>query len=159
MSRDTCSTPEVYEHLKSGAADPRWWLPCLPDRFANVRFLSLVRNLLVREESGTLHLLDGIPRSWLADGKCVEITRAPTHFGPVSLKLTSRAARGEVCCEVCLPERAPPDKAVLRLQHPTSSPLTRLTIDGQSWSDFDAKGEIVRLPTQARKVVVVATYR
>jgi hypothetical protein len=158
MSRDTCSTPEVYEEMKTGGTSPRWWGPCLPDRFSNSRFLSLVRNLLVREESDTLLLLDGVPRLWLAEGKCVEIVAAPTHFGPVSLKATSHAAQGEICCEIRMPERNPPGKAVLRLRHPTRSPLKHVTINGQPWSDFDASRELVRLPTQTRKLVIVATY-
>ncbi len=113
MSRDTCSTPEVYEEMKTGGTSPRWWVPCLPDRFSNSRFLRLVRNLLVREESDTLFLLDGVPRSWLAEGKCVEIVAAPTRFGPVSMKATSRAGQGEICCEIRMPERNPPGNLVL----------------------------------------------
>jgi len=159
MSRDTCSAPEVYEEIKTGGTNPRWWWPCLPDRFANVRFLSLARNLLVREESGTLHLLDGTPRSWLADGKGVEIISAPTHFGPISLKAISQAAQGEIRCEVHLPDKVHLDKVVLRLRHPNAAPLKQVTINKQPWSDFDAKRGVVRLPTQKQKLVIVAMYR
>lgn len=159
MSRDTCSTPEVYDGLKTGAANPSWWVPCLPDRFSNVRYLSLVRHLLVREEGDVLHLLDGTPRSWLADGKEVEIAGAPTHFGPASLKATSRAARGEICCEIRLPQRSPPKKAVLRLRHPGSLPLKRVTVNGQPWPDFDAKQGLIRLPDKQQELVVAAIYR
>ena len=40
MSRDTASTPEVAPEVKTGGTNPRWWTPCLPDRFANARFLA-----------------------------------------------------------------------------------------------------------------------
>jgi len=159
MSRDTCSTPEVYEEIKSGGTSPRWWVPCLPDRFCNVRFLSLVRNLLVREESGGLYLLDGTPRAWLADGKRIEIAGAPTHFGPVSLEAVSRAGQGEIRCDISVPNRAQPAQVVLRLRHPDASPLKRVTINGQPWADFDAKRELVRLPVGPQKLTVVASYR
>jgi hypothetical protein len=159
MSRDTCSTPEVYADLKTGGAQPRWWMPCLPDRFSNVRFLSLVRRFLVREESDTLYLLDGAARPWLFDGQEVEIVGAPTHFGPVSLKATSRVSQGEICCEIRLPARHPPGKAVLRLRHPSSARLKRVSINAQPWSGFDANQELVRLPVQERKIVVVASYQ
>jgi hypothetical protein len=159
MSRDTCSTPEVYEEIKSGGTTPRWFSPCLPDRFCNVRFLSLVRNLAVREESDMLYLLDGIPRAWLADGKHVEIARAPTHFGPVSLQGASLTRQGEIRCEVCLPHRAPPAHAILRLRHPDASPLKRVTINGKPWSDFNASEERVNLPVQRGTLVIVAAYR
>jgi hypothetical protein len=159
MSRDTCSTPEVYEEVKTGGASPRWWGPCLPDRFCNIRFLSLVRNLLVREESGGLSLLDGIPRAWLADGKRIEVGAAPTHFGPMSLQTSSRTSQGEIRCDVSLPARSAPAHVVLRLRHPDSTPLNRVTINGQPWTDFDAKREIIRLPAGQAKVAIVAGYR
>lgn len=158
MSRDTFSTPEVYPNVKTGAGDPTWFSPCLPDRFCNVRFLGLVRNLLVREEPETLCLLDGVPRAWLADGQSVEIVAAPTHFGPVSFKATSRAGQGEIRCEIGLPDRTPCGKATLRLRHPTSARLKRVTVNGQPWFDFDADRELVRLPVQIQKLNIVAFY-
>lgn len=159
MARDTFSTPEVYAEVKTGGTEPKWWFPCLPDRLSNVRYLSLVRNLLVREESNTLLLLDGIPRAWLAEGQGVEIVKAPTHFGPVSLKAASHAGKTEIRCEILLPDRMPPGKVVLRLRHPDGARLKRVTIDAQPWSDFDAGRELVRLPTRNQRLVVVASYR
>ena len=159
MSRDTCSTPEGYMEVKTGGVQPQWWIPCLPDRFANSRYLMLVRNLMVREDAGTLYLLDATPRQWLEDGKSVEITSAPSYFGPVTLKVTSRAGQGEIHCELRLPENAPCDQVFLRLRHPTSATLKSVTIDGKPWSDFDAKRERIRLPKSASKVVLVARYQ
>jgi hypothetical protein len=156
MSRETASTPEGYGEVKTGGSVPMWWWPCLPDRFANSRYLNLVRNLLVREEAGVLHLLDGTPRSWLADGAGIEITDAPTYFGPLTLKAVSHAAEGEIRCELRLPDKLPFQQAVLRLRRPGGTPLTSVEVNGQPWTDFDPQQGLVRLPAQPKNVVLVA---
>jgi len=57
-----------------------------------------------------------------------------------------------------MPERNPPGKALLGLRPPTRSPLKRVRVNGQPWSDVHASHELVRLPAQARKLLIVATY-
>jgi hypothetical protein len=158
MSRDTASTPEVYAEVKTGGTSPHWWTPCLPDRFANCRFLALVRNLLVREEGGSLYLLDGVPRRWLEDGQGVEIVNAPTYFGELSLKATYRADVGEIHCTVRLPSRSLAAQTMLRLRHPTAAVLKSVTINGQPWTDFDAGRERIRLPQTPEEILVTARY-
>jgi hypothetical protein len=55
------------------------------------RFLYRLRDVLVREEYDTLWLAAGTPRRWLAPGQKVEVSGAPTYFGPVSYRIEAGA--------------------------------------------------------------------
>jgi len=59
----------------------------MPHNWASAEFIRMTRNLLVLERGDELHLLEGIPRSWLAPGALTELRDIATDFGPVSLKL------------------------------------------------------------------------
>lgn len=82
------------------AASPTWCWPeaihpvsgggCMGDGdhgWAAAEFLSLVRDLLVRETPGGLLLLDGVPPEWLRPGKSLSIHGAPTDHGTVDLEV------------------------------------------------------------------------
>ena len=64
------------------------------------------------------------PRRWLEDGKTLKVERAPTAFGPVSVRVQSRLSQGEVIAEVDLPARNPPKQTLLRLRVPDGWRLT-----------------------------------
>ena len=59
----------------------------MPHNWASAEFIRLTRNLLVLERGRELHLLEGIPRTWLAAGAVTELKDIATDFGPVSMKL------------------------------------------------------------------------
>jgi len=76
--------PEAFHPERGGVmgdGDHAW---------AAAEFVMLARNLLVREEGGTLHLFNGTDRRWWSGETLVE--RLPTRFGPVRLM----AGSGEV---------------------------------------------------------------
>jgi hypothetical protein len=96
-----------------------------PNSAANAHFLSMLRYLLVQDwdldDDGrpeTLRLGFASPRRWLDDGKGYEVRQAPSAFGPLSLKMSSRLGRGEVMAEVELPKRYPPKRTLLRARVP-----------------------------------------
>ena len=62
-------------------------------------FLMQTRWMLYMEEGSTLHLLPGIPRAWLEDGKRIAVKNAPTCFGPLSYEVSSQLAKGVVAAE------------------------------------------------------------
>jgi len=55
-----------------------------------------LRLMFVREQGNELYLGQGIPRYWLAGGRSVGIDRAATHFGPMSLTISSNADAPEI---------------------------------------------------------------
>jgi hypothetical protein len=110
---------------------------CPPNSASNAEWLSVLRHLLVQDldldEDGqpeTLRWLFGTPRRWLEDGKTIKLERAPTAFGPVSLKVESRLSRGEVLCELEMPGRNPPAHSWLRLRLPEGWRVVSATSGG-----------------------------
>jgi len=50
-------------------------------------YRNLLRNMMLREERDTLHLLSAVSPEWIGAGKRIAVSRAPTEFGPVSFTL------------------------------------------------------------------------
>ncbi len=118
-----------------------------------------LRLMFVREAGGDLYLGQAIPRYWLADGKSVGIERAATYFGPMSLRIVSQAARGEIRATVTPPSRNRPRTIYVRLRHPDEKPMRSVTVNGTPCDTFDAKKEWVVLPGTAEGVQeIVAKY-
>src|SRR3954468_4332095 len=85
-----------------------------PNSASNAMFLTTLRTLLVQDfdldDDGrpeTLRLLYGAPGRWLENGAVLEFDRAPTAFGPVSLRAESRLGAGEVRLVLEGPPRRP----------------------------------------------------
>ena len=107
------------------------FLYCPPNSAANAHFLSMLRNLLVQDcdldDDGrpeTLRLLFATPKRWLEDGKEIKVERAPTAFGPVSLRVQSWLSQGELLADLDLPTRNIPRQTLLRLRLPDGWRLT-----------------------------------
>ena len=112
-------TPNTFvsgEGCSLSAADPGGrFLYCPPNSAANAHFLSMLRNLLVQDwdldddgQPETLRLLFATPKRWLEDGKTLTVERAPTAFGPVSVRVQSKLAQGELVADLDLPTRNTP---------------------------------------------------
>ncbi|MBI5772807.1 MAG: hypothetical protein HZA89_03570 [Verrucomicrobia bacterium] len=119
---------------------------CPPNSAGNAHFLAMLRHLLVQDfdldgdgEPETLRLLFGTSRRWLEDGKKITVERAPTAFGPVSVRVESRLQRGEVLAQVELPARHEPRKTLLRLRVPDGWRVTTAETGGRKL-DVDASG-------------------
>lgn len=106
-----------------------------------------------------LYLGQAIPRYWLGDGKSIGIDKAATHFGPMSLRITSQVGQGKITAKLDPPTRNRPKTIYLRLRHPESKPIQKVTVNGQPWEKFDVKKEWVVLPgTVEGTQEVVVTY-
>jgi hypothetical protein len=117
VGAEGCSLSPVDEYGR--------WMYCPPNSAANAHLLSMLRNLLVQDwdlnddgQPDTLRLCFATPKRWLEDGKTLKVERAPTAFGPVSLRLESKLSQGEVIAEVDLPQRNPPKQTLLRIRLP-----------------------------------------
>ena len=104
------------------------FLYCPPNSAANAHFLSMLRCLLVQDwdlddngKPDTLRLLFATPKRWLEDGKEIKVERAPTAFGPVSVRVQSKLSQGELIADLDLPTRNPPQQTLLRLRLPDAS--------------------------------------
>ncbi len=118
-----------------------------------------LRLMFVHERGNDLYLGQAIPRYWLADGKSVGIERAASHFGPLSLRFTSRADCGEIKAVITPPRRNHPKNIYLRFRHPQSKPIRSVTLNGKKYDQFDVKKEWVVLPGSVTGVQeVIAQY-
>ena len=120
-------------------------------------WFELFRNMLVREvDDHTLLLAQATPRKWLEDGKKIEVRKAPTYFGPVSLQMESQARSGKILATVEFEGNNRPQVLLIRVRHPEEKPIRSVTVDGQDWKDFDRGKEwvLIRNPSRSRYSVV-----
>lgn len=84
----------------------------MPHGWMCAAYISLVRNMLVRESGADLVLLSGVPKHWLKPGVRIMVRDFPTEFGTVSysaevsqnaLKLTLSGAKPAGVYRVILP--------------------------------------------------------
>jgi hypothetical protein len=77
-----------------GNRDPGGNLP--PHGWFAAEYIGLLRNMLVREEDGDLHLLGVVSPAWLQPGSRLAVRHAPTDFGEVSVLAQMASQRLEV---------------------------------------------------------------
>jgi hypothetical protein len=111
---------------------------CPPNSASNGFFLWVLRCLLVQDwdlnddgEPETLRLLFATPRQWLENGKTIDVQRAPTAFGQVSVRAHSELNKGHIVIEVAAPP-IPPRKTFLRVRLPQGWSATSAAIEAQS---------------------------
>jgi hypothetical protein len=87
----------------------------MPHNWASAEFIRLTRNLLVFERGSELHVLEGLPRSWLFAGAETALNNAATDFGPFSLRLTVGPDGRAAALEVTPPDSPALQKVVVHL--------------------------------------------
>ena len=144
----TCGEGGSVEPLDEGGR----FMYLSPNSAADAHFLSMLRYMLVQDydenddgKPDTLRLCFATPQRWLENGKTIKVERAPTAFGPVSVKMISHLNEGFVTAEVSLPERNAPEKILLRARLPdgwkvssVSAGSTKLTVDEKGSVDLSA---------------------
>ena len=108
------------------------------------KFVSSLRDSLVREDSDALWLAAGTPRRWLAPGQRIEVRNLATYFGPVSYRMEGKS--NGVSISVQLPARNPYKAAWLVVRTPEAQPLKSVQIAGRPWLDFDAREGRIQMP-------------
>lgn len=144
-----------------GALEPvehRWtWGQYFGPPSTDGAWFELLRNMILRElDDGSLFLFQAVPRAWFSDGRRIEVERAPTYFGPVSLALASRASSGEISAAIEVPARKPPKRLIVRFRHPDRAPMRSATVRGEEWRAFDPKKEwvVIEGPDPGRYEIV-----
>jgi hypothetical protein len=118
----------------------------------------LYRNMLVREtEARTLLIGQATPRRWLENGKQIRVERAPTEYGLISFEMVSRSGAGEIEARISTPRRKAPAAILVRLRHPQAKPIRSVTVNGRTWTDFDAAKEWVRIANPVAESYRVVT--
>jgi hypothetical protein len=95
-------------------------------------WFELYRNMLVMERDDDSLLLAGFtPRRWLEDGKRIEVLRAPTRFGELSMTVRSAAAAKKIEAEIQMPDRVRLSSLLVRLRHPSGAPIRGVQVNGR----------------------------
>jgi hypothetical protein len=145
---------KLWEHSHLGGFDPC----AAPDNGTAGWFVENFRSMLVMEEGKSLWIARATPRAWLAHGKTIEVSNAPTLFGPLGYRMESQAGAGAITAKLNLPDRNPPARTILRLRHPNTSPIRAVTVNGKLWRKFDPAKETVTITGVGGHVEVVAKY-
>ncbi|MCL4177416.1 MAG: hypothetical protein KJ072_06685 [Verrucomicrobia bacterium] len=152
----------AFSHQQLSPLEHRWaWGQYYGPPSTDGAWFELYRNLLVNElaDDGTLFIGQATPRAWLANGQRITIDRAPTHFGPVNLRIESAVAAGSVTAQIEFLSDRRPDQVWLRFRHPDKARLRSVSLNGEAWSDFDAERELIRIAGKnASPFRVVARY-
>lgn len=156
MSRGTYSSVEVT-HLPYGINEMT-----LPHTYSDTQQLRLLRLMFVRHEGNDLLLASGTPRAWLAAGKGITVSRAPTKYGLLSCTIAG-SPEGNQIRAVLDPLAAGtgryPAHVKLWLRAPAAGrQLKGVTVNGKPWNSF--QDEAVELPGSmlGERVEVVAQY-
>jgi hypothetical protein len=100
----------------------------LPDGSTSAVLISLLRNMLVREDGPDLYLFSALSPEWLRGGKRLSISNAPTNFGPVSAGI--RADPDGLVIDLAPHFRLKPRSIVIRT--PWFFELTAASADGRA---------------------------
>ena len=146
MTRDTFIGCEGSGLNPVDSFGRQMYLP--PNSAANSNYLQQLRYLLIQDydtdddgQPDTLRLCFATPRAWLADGKSIKVTNAPTEFGPVSFTIESHLSQGNVKIDIDLPTRNPPTTTLLRLRLPDGAKIANVK-DGQTLDISSLHGHI-----------------
>ena len=110
-----------------------------PNSVSNDAFLETLRLMLVQESARGLRLAFATPRAWLAPGKRIVVSGAPTAFGPLSYSLTASAHEVRVHLD---PLAKRPRSIELRLRFPAGTRILSVTPRGR----FDASSGTIDVP-------------
>lgn len=84
-----------------------------PHGWFSANFRTLMRNMMIREQEGNLHLLSLISPEWIQDGKSILVKRAATDFGEVNFDL--KFSSGKATLILGNKFRTAPEKLILHL--------------------------------------------
>jgi len=151
----------AFSHTVFEPVEHRWaWDQYFGPPSTDGAWFELYRNMLICElDNDALLLLQATPRKWLEDGKTIEIKRAPTYYGRLSMKIESQAASNNIMAQIDMPDRRCPRMLIVRLRHPIGKSIKSITVNGRNWSDFDVKKEWFRIKNPDRTwYSIVANY-
>lgn len=82
-----CEGPHSKRKAMQGTGD-------MPEAWANANLVLFLRDMLLNEREGELHLLAGLLPGWVPEGKSLELTNAPVNTGgEVSLRVEHATAK------------------------------------------------------------------
>ena len=149
----TSSTHEGFEYAIRvwGNRDFADNLP--PHGWFAAEYRLVLRDMMVREDEGDVHLLSVMSPAWMGAGKVIRVERAPTQFGEVGFTMTQpddHSARIELQTQWQEQPRA------VYLHLPWFANVSSVSVDGKP--AVHANG-VVNIPSNAREIRLEWTRR
>jgi hypothetical protein len=148
----------AFSHSVLEPVEHRWtWGQYFGPPSTDGAWFELYRHMLIHElDDDSLLLLQATPRKWLEDGKKIEIERAPTYYGQMSLTVDSKAAAGGLVAQIDMPRRQTPRRLLVRFRHPQGKLIQSVTVNGANWTDFDTRKEwvVIEKPLQSYYTII-----
>jgi len=117
-----------------------------------------LRLMLIYECEDELYLAMATPRDWLEDGKSIKIENAATYFGEMGYEIHSEVENNRITMILQPPIRNTPDAINVRFRHPQQKPIQKVVVNGEEWTDFDHKRELIKLGKTNEKTKIIAQY-
>ena len=131
----------------SGNLSPHGWFAA--------EYRNFLRNMMVREEGQTLHLLSAISPAWVGNGKEVVVEGAVTYFGRIGFRLSS-PREGDALLQINEDFDAGYQPKQLALHLPWFMEVQQITVDGRPATPNQG---IVLLPSTTKRVEWTWTSR
>ncbi len=109
-------------------------------------YRNLLRNMMLREDGETLHLLSAVSPEWIGSGKTIDVDRAPSTFGTTAFTLRMPS---ETSAELTLTNTWQHTPRALVLHLPWFMQTDSATADGTA---LKIDGDALSLPANAREI-------
>ena len=109
-------------------------------------YRNLLRNMMLREDGETLHLLSAVSPEWIGSGKAIRIERAPSTFGTTDFTLQATSEKAAVFTLKSTWQSAP---RALILHLPWFMQTESATAEGNT---LKIDGDTIQLPVDAREI-------
>ena len=144
----TSSTQEGFEFAIRPWGNRDFADNLTPHGWFAAEFRIVLRDMMVREDEGQLHLLSVLSPEWMGAGKTIRVERAPTEFGMVSFTLTQPDDRS---AKIDLQMRWTKEPKAVLLHLPWFATVSQVTVDGKR---VTPEGGTVRIPPDAHQVLL-----
>ena len=147
----TSSTNAGFEYSIRPWGDRDFSGNLAPHGWFAAEYRNLLRNMMVREEGDTLHLLSAVSPAWIGDGKSLRVEKAPTYFGTIGFSLQMPSAtQAELSLHPEFAAGHEPRRIVLHL--PWFMAVTSVNVDGRQ---MKYAGNQIEIAPTAKSVHIV----
>jgi hypothetical protein len=152
MAGGTLSWGEGYNNLIATGDQPHNW--------ADAYWVILFRNLFAFENDGTLDLTPALFRRWHEPGQRIGVSKLPTHFGDLDLKIEPRLDGKVTEYTIRIAPKGDQSRRVLRQitlypRIPGGRAISRVTVNGKDLKGFTRDSLILSSPTRGKELRVL----
>ena len=146
----TSSTNAGFEYSVRPWGDRNFMGNLAPHGWMAAEYRNLLRNMMVREDGDTLHLLSAWSPEWVGAGKEIVVKRAATYFGTVGFRLEMPTDK-TATLDLTMDRRSAyaPAKVVMHLPWFVDAKTATATANGKP---LDVKAGAVTIPADVDRV-------